>query len=67
MFPSHCGQMLYCDSATPKNRCLGPQNDLESLGPEKIEKKCQNENHSLCQWNRWVATDIHLDKYTTNS
>jgi hypothetical protein len=37
----------------PKKHCLGPQK-----GPKKTAKM---ENCALSQWNRWVATDIHLD------
>jgi hypothetical protein len=44
----------------PKKCCLGPQNDPKSLGTQKLEKNKQNGNLALNQWNRWVATDIHL-------
>jgi hypothetical protein len=37
--PSHSNLHLQCDCGRPKKRCLGPQNDPESLGPENPRKK----------------------------
>jgi hypothetical protein len=46
----------------PKKRRLGPQNGPGSLEPEKLPKNCQDGKLFLSPWNRWVATDIHLDQ-----
>ena len=48
-----------------KKSRLGPQNSPRSLEPEnhrKITRKLQQWTIVLSQWNRWVATDIHLDQ-----
>jgi hypothetical protein len=33
----------------------------EVQDPKKCRKTAKMENCALSQWNRWVATDIHLD------
>jgi hypothetical protein len=37
----------------------------EVWDPKKCKQNCQNGNFSLSLWNRWVATNIHLDKSST--
>jgi hypothetical protein len=43
----------------PKKCRLGPQNDPGSLEPEKLPRW---KTVFRAPWNRWVATDIHLDQ-----
>ena len=37
---------------------------LEVWNLKNCRKPAKVENRFIIQWNRWVATDIHLDQYT---
>jgi hypothetical protein len=47
MLPLHFDSIYSVTVGGPKKRCLGPQNDSVSLGPETLEKNCQTGNWAL--------------------
>jgi hypothetical protein len=46
---------------SPKNVVSGLKTTLKVWDPKNYRKNLEVEISILSQWNRWVATDIHLD------